>query len=154
MIIKAVVIEVNESVGVKTSIGDGTFRAQNLLLLHLELHGWLRLPIFLLFYFFRILEMPWSKRKDRQGPRLYNFLIEESSCLFVTGKDDFSSRSFDVEQLGGLGKGKSFLLDHLNELYSFLNRSKITSVEILEYLFLCLEFYALSAILLLIIFPN
>jgi hypothetical protein len=154
MIIKAGVIEVNESVGVKNSIGDGTGRAQNLLLLHLELHGWLRLLIFLLFYFFRILEMSWSKRKDRQGPRLYIFLIEEGSCLFVTGKDDFSGRSFDVEQLGGLGQGKSFLLDHLNELYSFLNRSKITSVEILEYLFLCLEFYALSAILLLIIFPN
>lgn len=154
MIIKTGAIEVNEPVGVKTSKWDGTGRAQNLLLLHLELHGWLRLPIFFLFYFFRMLEMPRSKRKDRQGPRLYVFLLEESPCLFVTREDDFSGRSFDVEQLGGLGKGKTFLLDHLNKLYSFLNRSKITSVEILEYLFLCLEFYALSAILLLIIFPN
>jgi len=90
------VIEVKEPVGAKTSKGDCTGRAQNFILLHLQFKRWPSFTIFFLLYFFRILEMPRSKRKDRQGPRLYNFLVEKGPCVFVPGNDDFSGRPFDV----------------------------------------------------------
>lgn len=60
-----------------------------------------------------------------------------------------------MQKLSCPSDGESLIKDHLDELDSFLHKKDCTSVEILEYLFLCLAFYSMSLILdLLIIFVN
>lgn len=144
MIIKKRVIEVKEAILTKASIRSRTRGAQDLIFFALQLQ---RQLLLLLFHLWRNFMMSGPSWKQRQGPGLYVFLIEESSFLFIACEYYLSSGSFNVEQLRGLGKCETLLLNHLNQLDSFLNRSNITSFEILEYLFLCREFYALSAML-------
>ena len=89
--------------------------------------------------------------KDGQGPGVHNSLVKESATALIASENDLRSGALDMEQFGSLGKCKSVLLNHLNQLKPLLNQLILTSVEILEYLFLCLAFYVLSAIIYLII---
>lgn len=82
-------------------------------------------------------------------------LIEECSVLLIPLKYYLSGRPLDMQKLSCPSDGESLIKDHLDKLDSFLNEKDCTSVEILEYLFLCLAFYSMSLILdLLIIFVN
>lgn len=60
-----------------------------------------------------------------------------------------------MQKLSCPSDGETLIKDHLDKLDSFLHKKDYTSVKILEYLFLCLAFYSISLIfVVLIIFIN
>lgn len=74
-------------------------------------------------------------------------LIEECAVLLIPLKYYLGGRPLDMQKLCCPSDGELLIKDHLNELDSFLHKKDCTSVDILEYLFLCLTFYSMSLIL-------
>ena len=52
-----------------------------------------------------------------------------------------------MQKLSCPSDGEALVKDHLDKLDTLLHKKDCTSVEILEYLFLCLAFYSMSLIL-------
>ena len=73
-----------------------------------------------------------------------HLLLKVGPSLLKPANDHLGSGPLNVQQLGSFGKRESLIQDQVNKLYCLLNSQKVTSVDILEYRFLCLLFSILS----------
>ena len=73
-----------------------------------------------------------------------HLLLKVGPRLLKPAYYHLGSGPLDMQHLGSFGKRESLIQDQVNKLYSLLNSLKVTSVDILEYRFVCLLFSILS----------